>query len=166
MADPLSIIAGTTGVIDICVRVGTYLRDVNAATGKIEQDLLALLEEFIALEAVNTVIRDTWLDHHKKADSEIPDTPLLQKQWLALNYALQGCGSSMQRLSALIEEVVGKHGYSVINKLDGIKKVLRKQSKDRAILEIRQQVMSHRDNLQILLQALNLYVFGMRMSKC
>lgn len=157
MAEPFSILAGTAGIIDICVRLTNYFRDVNAAAGRIEQDLFALLEEFIALQAVNESIRMTWLDHHKTIGPKAPaNDPLLKTQWQDLDYALRGCSNSMQRLGALIEQVVGKDGHNVIGKLDGIKKVLRKQSKDKEIVEVRQQVMSHRDNLQVLLLALNL----------
>lgn len=160
MADPFSILAGTASIIDVCMRLTKYFRDVNAAAGTIEQDLFALLEEFIRLQAVNESIRNIWLGNHKTVGPKAPENePLLKTQWQDLDYALRGCSSSMLRLSALIEEVVGKDGYNVTGKLDGIKKVLRKQSKDKAIFEVRQQVMSHRDNLQVLLLALNLYVF-------
>lgn len=163
MVDPFSILAGTAGIIDICVRLISYFRDVNAAAGRIEEDLLALLEEFIALQAVNESIRDTWLDRHKTVGPKAPvNEPLLETQWQNLDHALRGCSKSMLRLGTLIEEVVGKDGHSVTSKLDGIKKVLRKQSKDKAISEVRQQVMSHRDNLQVLLLALNLYIFHER----
>ena len=169
MADPFSILAGTAGVIDICVRLTNYFRGVNAAAGRIEQDLFALLEEFIALQAVNESIRITWLDCHKTVGPKsLANEPLLKTQWQDLDYALRGCNNSMLRLSALIEEVVGKDGHNVTGKLDGIKMVLRKQSKDKAIFEVRQQVMSHRDNLQVLLLSLNLYIFHERLDgyKC
>lgn len=160
MADPFSILAGTASIIDLCVRLTNYCRDVNAAAGRIEEDLFALLEEFLALRAVNESIRNVWLDRQVTVGPKArANEPLLQTQWQELDYALRGCSNSMLRLSALIEEVVGKDGYSVTGKLDGIKKVLRKQSKDKAIFEVRQQVMSHRDNLQVLLLALNLYNF-------
>lgn len=160
MAEPFSILAGTAGIIDLCVRLTSYFRDVNAAADRIEQDLFALLEEIIALQAVNESIRITWLDRHKTIGPKAPaNEPLLETQWQDLGYALRGCTNSMLRLGALIEEVVGKDGHNVTGKLDGIMKVLRKQSKDKTILEVRQQVMSHRDNLQVLLLALNLYVF-------
>lgn len=164
MADPFSILVGTAGIIDICVRLTNYFRDVNTTAGRIEQDLFALLEEFIALQTVNESIRTTWLDRHKTVGSKSPaNEPLLKTQWQGLDYALRGCNNSMLRLSALIEEVVGKDGHFVTGKLDGIKKARRKLSKDKAILEVRQQVMSHRDNLQVLLLALNLYIFHQRL---
>ncbi len=164
MADPFSILAGTTSIIDVCVRLINYFRDVYAAAGRIEQDLLALLEEFNALQAVNESIRDTWLDRHKTVGLNAPaNEPLLETQWQGLDHALRGCSNSMLRLGALIEGVVGKDGHYVTRKLDGIKKVLRKQSKEKAIFEVRQQVMSHRDNLHVLLLVLNLYIFHERL---
>lgn len=166
MAEPFSILAGTAGIIDLCVRLTNYFRDVNTAADRIEQDLFALLEEIIALQAVNESIRITWLDRHKTIGLKAPANELfLETQWQDLGYALSGCRKSMQRLGALIEEVMGKDGPNVTGKLDGIMKVLRKQSKDKTILEVRQQVMSHRDNLQVLLLALNLYVFDKKLDE-
>lgn len=166
MADPFSIVAGTAGIIDICVRLALYVRDVKSSAGKIEQDLLSLLEETTALQAVNDSIRATWIEHHEKSTPNLlAEEYVLKTQWQDLDNGLRGCSNSMRRLSALIEEVVGKDGPSVSGKRDGIKKVLRKQSKDKEILEIRQQVMSHRDNLQVLLLALNLYVSRQSMDR-
>lgn len=165
MADPFSIVAGTAGIIDVCVRIANYLRDINAAASRIEQELFILLEEFVALESVNSSIRDTWLEHHKTGDRGPPDEPLLKTQWQDLDHALQGCHNLMLKFGALIQGIIGKDGPFVTSKLGGIKKVLRKQSKEKAIFEIRQQVMSHRDNLQVLLLALNLYVFHKRLNQ-
>lgn len=158
MADPFSIIAGTTGIIDVCVRVTNYLRDVNAATDRIEQDLLNFLDEFAGLEAVNKSIRDTWIDHHKKINPKAPDEHLHQTLWKNLDHALRDCNDSVARFGTQLMEIIGKDGHLVTSKLDGVKKVLRKQSKEKVIVEVRQQVTSHRDNLQVLLLLLNLYV--------
>jgi hypothetical protein len=82
MADPLSIIASTSGIIDVCVRITIYLRDVNAAAGKIDQDLAALRVEFTSLQAVNNAIHDTRLDHQKAlVQTPAAEQPLIEKQW-------------------------------------------------------------------------------------
>lgn len=63
----------------------------------------------------------------------------------------------MGRLALLVEEVIGKDGIEVQGKRDGIRKVLRKQSKEVEIREIRQQITSHQNSLQLTSSALNLY---------
>lgn len=60
--------------------------------------------------------------------------------------------------SLLVEEVVGKDGMAVQGKRDGIKKVLRKQSKDGEIQEIRVQISNYQNSLQLTLSALNMCV--------
>ncbi|KAL8729496.1 MAG: hypothetical protein Q9181_004988 [Wetmoreana brouardii] len=152
MADPFSIVAGTAGILDICWRVGAYLGKVKAAAGKIERDLAALSYEVTALITVNESIRALW-----NANSEKSLDAQIEELWEDINLALHGCREVMGRLVLLVEEVIGKDGAAVQGKRDGIKKVLRKQSKDDEIREIRLQITSHQNSLQLTLSALNLF---------
>ncbi|KAI4247104.1 MAG: hypothetical protein LQ352_006227 [Teloschistes flavicans] len=62
----------------------------------------------------------------------------------------------MARLVLLVEDVIGKDGIAVHGKRDGLKKAFRKQCKDDDIREIRMQIASHQNSLQIALSALNI----------
>ncbi len=42
MGDPLSILAGTVGLLDVSWRFVSYLRDIQAGAAAIESDLVAL----------------------------------------------------------------------------------------------------------------------------
>ncbi|KAI9892831.1 MAG: hypothetical protein M1814_000990 [Vezdaea aestivalis] len=150
MADPFSIIAGTASVIDICVRTVNYIREINESASKIEQNFRSLLEEFLSLEKVNIAIRKTWISHSKTVES------LLVPQWEDVGQALRSCNKSIFELGELIQATIGKDGPTVTGKIDSFKKARRKESKEKAITEVRQQVASHRDNLQVLLLLLNL----------
>ncbi|KAI9713724.1 MAG: hypothetical protein M1812_006562 [Candelaria pacifica] len=157
MADPFSIVAGTVSLLDVCWRVGSYLSKVKAGAGKIEQDLATLSNEVNALITVNKSIQALW-DANKDPPPGIPrsDAERIEGLWQDINLALRGCRGVMDNLSNLVEEIIGKGGPSVQGRRDGIKKVLRKQSKSEEILEIRHQLSSHQGSLQLTLSALNL----------
>lgn len=158
MADPFSIVAGTAGILDICWRVGSYLRSVKSAASKIELDLAALSFEVNALVSVTESIQSLWNDSSGIAlDSKVPDAKRIEELWQDINLALCGCRQVMGRLARLVDEVIGKNGIEIQGKRDGIRKVLRKQAKDDEVRDIRQQITSHQNSLQLTLSALNLY---------
>lgn len=157
MGDPFSVIAGTAGLLDICWRVGAYLGKVKAAANKIERDLAALSLEVDALVTVNESIQALWnANKEKSVDSLSPDAPRIQEFWQDIELALRGCCGVMDKLALLVEEVVGIGGLAVQGKRDGIKKALRKQSRDQEIQDIRLQITGYHNSLQLTLSALNL----------
>ncbi|KAL8818042.1 MAG: hypothetical protein Q9223_003246 [Gallowayella weberi] len=159
MADPFSIVAGTAGVIDICWRVASYLAKVKSSATKIERNLAALSFETNALIAANESIRALWEAYSGETlDKSITDSQRIDDLWQDIDITLNGCRDVMGRLALLIEEVIGKDGFTVEGKRDGIKKVLRKQSREGEIMEIRSQINSHLNSLQLSLSALNMYV--------
>ena len=158
MADPFSIVAGTAGVLDICWRVGTYLAKVKAAAGKIERDLVALSFEVNSLIAVNESIRTLWqVNGEQTLEVLSPDSKRIEELWQDVKLSVFGCREVMVTLALLVEEVIGQGGIAVQGKRDGIKKVLRRQSRDDEIQEIRKNLNSHQNGLNLALSALNLY---------
>ncbi|KAL8995820.1 MAG: hypothetical protein Q9188_006721 [Gyalolechia gomerana] len=157
MADPFSIVAGTAGILEISWRLVSYLGKVKSAASKIERDLAALSFEVNALIGVTESIQSLWKDYKEKhLDPLSPDAKRIGGLWQEINLALHGSRDVMGRLALLVEEVIGKDGIEVQGKRDGIRKVLRKQSKEVEIREIRQQITSHQNSLQLTLSALNL----------
>lgn len=158
MADPFSIIAGTAGLLDVCWRVGSYLGRLKASAAKIERDLFSLSLEISALVTVSESIQNLWkVSSEKPIDELSPHAARIHELWEDVSLALRGCGDTMARLVLLVEDVIGKDGIAVQGKRDGLKKALRKQSKDYDIREIRLQIASHQNSLQIALSALNMY---------
>ncbi|KAL8875617.1 MAG: hypothetical protein Q9198_006050, partial [Flavoplaca austrocitrina] len=157
MADPFSIVAGTAGVLDISWRVGAYLAKVKAVAGRIERDLTALSFEVSSLVAINESIRTLWyVDGEKNLQVLSPDTKRIEELWQDVKLSVFGSREVMARLVLLVEEIIGQDGIAVQGKRDGIRKVLRRQSKDDEIHEIRQQLNSHQNALTLALSALNL----------
>ncbi|KAL8687995.1 MAG: hypothetical protein Q9218_005981 [Villophora microphyllina] len=157
MADPFSVVAGTAGLLDVCWRVGSYLSSLKASAGKIEQDLSSLSLEVYALIAVTKSVQTLWNDIiGKPFNGDIADAVRIKELWGDIDLALHGCCDVIGKLALLVDEIIGKDGIAVQRKRDGLIKTLRKQSKDVEIQEIRLQIASHQNSLQIALSALNL----------
>ncbi|KAL8712638.1 MAG: hypothetical protein Q9220_003169 [cf. Caloplaca sp. 1 TL-2023] len=157
MADPFSIAAGTAGLLDICWRAASYLKSVNSSRGKIEQDLTLLLREVDTVISVNTSIHALWnAQKTHVAVQPVPGAHQITDLWRNTGVVLDGCRLTMGKLEQLVKEIIGKAGPEVTGKRDGIKKVLRKQSKDKEVDEVRQQLVNYKSSLQILLTALTL----------
>lgn len=143
----------------VCWRVAAYLGKVKAAAGKIERDLAALTYEVNALILVNESIKSLWEANKEKPLEKLSsDAQRVNDLWRDVSIALPGSRDVMGTLVLLVEEVVGKDGLAVQGKRDGIKKVLRKQSKDVEIQEIRVQISNYQNSLQLTLSALHVCV--------
>lgn len=156
MADPFSIAAGTTGVIDVCWRVGKFLVDLKSAAGKVEQELSALSSEIDALVKVSDSIQAVWFIHAKELPcTSSEDASRIENLWRNTSTTLEGCRSTIEKLGNMIEKIIGKHGHIVTSKVDGIRKALRKQFREDEVIQIRLTLASYQNNLQILLTALD-----------
>ena len=156
MADPFSIAAGTVGLLEVSWRVGSYLSNLNSSRGKIEQELKDLTKEVNAIVTVNTSIQALWNAQNKQIVGDLKSNDdQIAKLWQNVGTVLEGCYSSMEKLQALVRELIGKDGPEVTGKRDGVKKVLRKQVREKDVDEIRQQLSNFKSSLQILLTALN-----------
>lgn len=158
--DPFSIVVGTASLIDISWRVGNYLRDVHEAAGEVEGEITSLAREIQSLDSVNKSIKNL---HEVEIEvlpenlSEIPDQA--RDLWQNTVKILQDCHATVEKLKVILEAIIGKEGVKVTGWRDGIKKQLRKQSKDGALNQIRLQLSTHRDSLHISLTSLDLLVF-------
>ena len=156
MADPFSIAAGTGGLLDVSWRVGSYLINLNSSRGKIEQELKDLTKEVNAIVTVNTSIQALWNAQNKQIDGDSKSNGAqITTLWQNVGTVLEGCHSIMERLQALVKEIVGKDGPEVTGTRDSVRKVLRKQGKEKDVDEIRQQLSNFKSSLQILFTALN-----------
>jgi predicted AAA+ superfamily ATPase len=154
--DPFSILAGTAGLLDVSFRVIGYLKQVEEAAGKVEEEIAALSQEINALITVNDSIEALWRSNHDPAPvSPLEEGADVKDLWGKLASLLQECRDTVQKLEALLKEVVGKNGPKVTGKLDGIKKQLRKQSKDQDYMEVRHRLSNYQAGLQMLLIAVS-----------
>lgn len=157
MADPFSIVAGTVGLVDVCIRVVKCLKEIHAATKKIQDDIGLLIKEIESLEAISNSIQKTFrkeLDPKKSLSGYGVD--ITSELWKHTGRSLQDCKSVIGRLEVLVKEIYGKNGPTVTSKLDAIAKSRRKKSVDDDFKQCREQLTTYQGGLNILLTTINL----------
>lgn len=158
--DPFSILVGTTGLLDICFRVATCLKSVEESAGTVEEEIAKLTHDISSLVSVYQSSEDVWLAHkHALPGTEKADSAYTGNLWRDVSMNLKDCRGTVSELENLLEVIIGKHGPKVKSKFDGIKKQLRKQSKDGDLDQIRKRLAISQASLQVLLTALNLLVY-------
>lgn len=158
--DPLSIIAGTVGICDVCWRVFQYLKDVREASGTIQGEIEDLQRELNSLRNVNEALEKICAKDQGPLDHK-EDVQLL---WYNVNEIRQGCKKAVEELGKLLEEkfgpmiqeITGKNGAKVTSRFDGLKKGLRRHSKNEDLVQFRHKLANFQSKLQVLLTALNM----------
>lgn len=156
--DPFSIIVGSASLIDLTIRVGRFLKEIHSAAENIGEDIISLSREIQALDMVNNSIQHL----HEveigglQGDRDVSDET--RKKWNNTSQILQDCQTTVRRLEAVLEKIVGVEGALVLGRRDSIKKYLRMKSKDNDLIQIRRQLATHRDILQLSLTALDMFV--------
>jgi hypothetical protein len=160
--DPFTIITGTVGLLDVCLRLVSYLKDVQESAGKVEEEIAALLSEIDALLSVHRSLKDFWDAKYKAVPGLLAskkDEIRVDGLWKEVATNLRECRTTVDKLEVLLKEIIGKDGNAKVSgKIDGIRKQLRKQSKDPEFLRVRQRLSNSQGSLQMLLTALNLWV--------
>ncbi|KAI9677285.1 MAG: hypothetical protein M1829_002627 [Trizodia sp. TS-e1964] len=170
MADPLSIIAGTVGICDVCWRVYQYLKDVREASSGIQGEIDALQRELSSLQNVNKALRAIY-----PSDRTAPKYNILTRSrpddkeevsllWQDVAGIQEGCKTAVEDLERLLEDtfaplikgIVGAGQSKVTGKIDGLKKQLRRQSKTEELGQFRLRLANYQGRLQVLLTALNI----------
>jgi hypothetical protein len=151
MPDPFSIIVATAGLLDVCFRLASYLVDVKAAAAQVDGELATLSREIDSIILVNQSLGE-WARESQTLDGLTPkDSQHLQSLWQHVATMVQGCRERVEKLEALMRGISGKKGHKFLTKLDGIKKQLRKQSKEKEFVQVHRQLSTYHANLQLLL---------------
>ena len=156
MADPFSIVAGTVGLADVCIRFTLFLRQAKDGFQKVDEDLEDLSKEIIALRSVSDLIKRSF-EVHIAGIADVNDQQIVSSHWQATQTTLTGCQDIIDRLKELITKVLGSGG-SKHPKFDGLRKYLRQQSKEDDFVKLRQKLSAHQLALQTSLAAVNMLV--------
>jgi len=155
MADPLSIIASTASIADICVRLASYLRNVQKATETIEDDIAALIHEVEALDAITISVQKSFKDDiFTNAGSEDPEKE--NHLWKHVRQTLSNCKSTTEGLETIVVELYGKTGPAVTGFRDAVIKSHRRKNKEGDLRNCRDQLATYQNVLQILLASINM----------
>ncbi len=156
MVDPLSIIAGTVGLLDVCVRVGSYLKDVEASAGKVGEEIAALSREITSLISVNESIQKVKEPTNDAGQgNSLYNEPHVKELWKEVDTITEDCLAIVMKLDEVLGKIIGKNGPKVAGKSDGIMKELRRRSKDIDLGHIHQRLSKYQASLHTLLAAIN-----------
>jgi hypothetical protein len=158
MADPFSIVVGTAGLLDICIRASAYLVQIKEAAGKVEDDIAALSHDIQALISVNESIEYFWKRHGEATPpgTRAKDAGRVQDTWKNVGINLRDCQATVEKLGLLLHGIIGKDGPKVTGRFDGLRKALKRLSKEGDFDKLRRQLADYQSSLQLLLTTLNL----------
>ena len=155
MVDPFSIIVGTTGLIDVCWRFGSYLHDVQAGAAKVEDEIETLSRDIEALRIINETIRDSYKQLPGYLSSEIEGSKHVERLWRNVSSNLESCRRIVEDLEVLIKEIVGKEppkdDSRIMRKFGGFRKQLRKQSREGDFNKLQTRLNTYYNTIQLML---------------
>ena len=153
MADPFSIVVGTAGLADVCIRLTKLLKQAKDGFQTLDEELEDLSKEITGLRAVNDSVQRIY-EASSIAASDPDDQQVLVHQWQATKTTLAGCQRVVKELDALLVSVldVGRRKHVKIVKL---RKWLKQQSKEEAFNTLRRKLNAHQIALQTSLAAVN-----------
>ena len=154
MADPFSIIAGTAGLADVCIRFTKFLKQAKDGFQKLDKDLEDLSNEITALLAVNDLIKRSF-ETDLAENTNSSDNQILNDHWQATRITLAGCQDIVEKLNALMTTVLAT-GSQKHEKIHKLLKYLKLQSKDDEFVALRQKFNAHHIALQTSLIAVNM----------
>ena len=146
MADPFSIIAGTAGLADVCVRLTKFLKQAKDGFHKVDKDLEDLSNEVNDLRSVSDLIESNFKADLDPTTSSI-DNQLIVNHWQATRTTLAGCQDIVERLNALVTAILATGGSRHV-KFDNLRKYLKQQSKEDEFTALRQKLNAHHNALQ------------------
>lgn len=155
MADPLSIIASTLSVADVCFRLGTFLKQAIEGSQKIDEDLETLSKEIAALSTVNKLIKSSF-EADLARTVATTDQSTITNLWHATNTTLGDCREILEKLDGLVSKIFGSGSSRPVAKLDGLRKYLRKLSKEEEFTQLRQKLNAYQATLQMILTAVDM----------
>ncbi|KAL9109661.1 MAG: hypothetical protein Q9227_005699 [Pyrenula ochraceoflavens] len=152
MADPLSIIAGTVGIIDVCVRLVEFLHDVKKSVANVNAEIQALLDEVESLKGINESIASSYSDWRQTAKGPPATAARIESYWKKLDVSLQGCTKIISKLEAVLRDIHRGSGSKTTSALETFSKEKRRRSKNDDLRRLRDQLASYQRGLHILLQ--------------
>lgn len=154
MTDPFSIIVGTAGLADVCIRLTKFLKQAKDGFQKIDKDLEDLSKEITEVATVSDLIKRSF-EKDLAGTTDSSDNQIIIDQWQATLTTLAGCKAIVERLNALITAVLGTGGPKHV-KFNNLRKYLKQQSKDDEFNALRYKLRAHHVALQTSLVAVNM----------
>ncbi|KAI4176500.1 MAG: hypothetical protein LQ346_007884 [Caloplaca aetnensis] len=159
MADPFSIVAGTVGLLDVCFRIGNYLYDAKKGANRVDEGIEALSHQIEAIQSVTRSIKNVFDNDLAYTPDTLPNNfNGIQSLWAEVAENVTSCQATLAELFALLKLIVGKEHATVLSKLDGLRRYLRKQAKEDEFGALRHRLSDYHHALQTLLTSVNIVI--------
>ena len=158
MADPFSIVAGSLGVVDVCIRLVHNIRDLQKNLASIDEGLDGLVEEIGDLRAICDTVEATYALKSKDGPASGATEQAAgeaQSLWVRLGKMLKNCDDIVAKLDGIVARIRGQSTSSRGSKLDAFGKVMRKKLLDSDLRSCRVQLKTYQDALHLILVTIN-----------
>ena len=153
--DPLSITAGTIGIIDVCTRVALYLRNIKKATESIDQDIQTLWDDVNAIGKTSSILKEIYEARLiTKEGVSVFEKTKLSETWQNVAEILPKCEVTIRKLQILIEEIQTLGWLKGPKKLEPLVRQLKKLVREDDYLSLRRDLSNYGNTLQMLLSAI------------
>ncbi|KAI8625466.1 tetratricopeptide repeat domain-containing protein [Xylariaceae sp. FL1651] len=162
MADVFSIVTGAAGLLDVCVRLGSYIQEVKNEGTTIQQDLDSLLNEIVTLQQVHEAINHAYNKRistprgaFKSPSSHDLSPNATDTLWQALGRAIKHCHVIVERIYNILEEICQTSQSGFSRHVDTVKKVHRKRSREENLRRYRVELGMYHSSIQTFLTLIN-----------
>ncbi|KAF2726965.1 hypothetical protein EJ04DRAFT_506445 [Polyplosphaeria fusca] len=162
MADPLSIIASTVQIGDVCVRLAKFLYEAGKGIQTIDKELISLSKDVTSLQTINEAVRvhfEADIRASQKAfEAESSSHVAASNLWVAFDGKLRDCRTTLEELDDICSRIEGdsSKSTSVPDVVQRSARWFRKYFKEEQLAKYRQKISGHHDSLQLLLTAANI----------
>lgn len=157
MADPFSIVAGSLGVADVCIRLVRNVHHLQQNLANIDEGLDGLAEEIDDLREICATVEVAYAVKSGDASPDAATEPVgeVKNLWIRLGKALRNCDSIVTKLDGIVAKIRGHSAASGQSKLDAAGKVMRKKLWDSDLRNCRAQLRTYQDALHLILATIN-----------
>lgn len=158
MADPFSIATGACSIVDICVRVGSYLKTLNGTAKEVEQEIGSLQQEIDKFSSTYTALEQLCSSGLASpvaagpGSKTNPNTTLWSR---AADLVKEG-NVVVENLKEVLTKIIGNETQGDVGKVDKVRKAIRILSHDEYYKKLRQRLTNLNLELGTMLTAIDL----------
>ncbi|KAF2480901.1 tetratricopeptide repeat domain-containing protein [Neohortaea acidophila] len=142
--DVFSAVVTAASLADITIRLIKYLRDVKQAAEDVDEEIDSLIREVESLQVVHTQIQEEYERHVQDAALDSKENIL----WFHTGKTLQETRQLAVKLEICVREIYGENPHTK-GPIDGLRKANRKRSRDSRLVDIRNQIHTNQNCLQL-----------------
>lgn len=162
--DPFGTAGAAIGVVDVCVRLANYVRQIQKDAASIQRELTALDDEIDDLARLCQTLEAASAHAPPPSTPQLPDTKETTANsdlWKRVSVTFKSCQYVLSHMGGLLQEIYGEKPDDealrsrLARHLDNLKKVHRKRSREEELQDARKRLDSNMSTLQFLFTAIS-----------